>query len=857
MELLLVSHTHWDREWYRSFQAFRARLVDAIDALLDLCQADRGYRFVLDGQSILLEDYLEIRPRRQSDLEAFIRGGQIAVGPWYVQPDSLLPSGESHVRNLLEGRGVAERFGPPSTVAYTPDSFGHPAQLPQILRGFGLEAFVYWRGNGNESDALPSEYVWEAPDGSAIVACHLALGYFAAAQLGTDPEEAAARLERLGRRLAARAVSDAVLLMNGMDHQPPEPATRAVAEALAKRTGGPVHRARLEDFVARLPRDLPRYRGELLGARSANLLPGVWSTRTWLKQHNRSCESELQGWTEPFAALGRSLGRPDERPSLSAAWRTLLGNQAHDSICGCSQDYVHAQMLARYLECEDLARETTQRLLDGLAGYGGLRETPWTTELELAVFNPSPHTRSDVVRLPLDPTTALRPDIVDLERTALHPLLVHGARGGGYTLDGVPVRVATVEDPARYRFLQQHPPLELEFVVKDVPAFGWKRLRLKPIERTPDRWDEGRRIDSEEASVHVGDDGTLDVRLGECEFQGLCVFEDLGDRGDSYDFEPVSGGTIGRENLRVRRLVDAGGLQRLEIRLALRVPAQLDESRQRRSKETVVLPVRIDAQIVPGLRRIDLRVQLSNTARDHRLRLLFPTGQTADRFLAATSFDICERRTGVADTRDWVHPPPNTFPHQGWIHCNGLTVVAPGLPEGEVCPAGTIAVTLLRAVGWLSRGDLTRRPLPAGPAIPLPGAQCLGPLEARLWLLEGVQPRAALDAELGLRAALAGTSPPLPPGTPLLSLEPEGLLLSALKPAEKDAGELIVRVLNPTDEPLTARLRLGLPVRAAHAVRLDETDQGEPPEVTDAGVRFVLPPHALRSLALRLGRKSA
>ena len=163
MEAILVTHSHWDREWYRTFQDFRARLVDLVDRVIELCDADPGYRFLLDGQTVMLEDYLEIRPDRAEALGALCAAGRIGLGPWYVQPDSLLPCGEAHVRNLLIGRRVGEALGPVSRVGYTPDSFGHPAQLPQILAGFGIGSFVYWRGNGAEIDGLPAEYDWEAP----------------------------------------------------------------------------------------------------------------------------------------------------------------------------------------------------------------------------------------------------------------------------------------------------------------------------------------------------------------------------------------------------------------------------------------------------------------------------------------------------------------------------------------------------------------------------------------------------------------------------------------------------------------------------------------------------------------------
>src|SRR5712692_6145243 len=221
LRCVLVSHTHWDREWYRTFESFRGRLVDAVDRVLDLLSDDPGWFFVLDGQSIVVEDYLDVRPERRGELVAACQSGRLRVGPWYVQPDSLIPGGEAHVRNLLEGRLVAQAFGAPSSVAYTPDSFGHPAQFPQLFTGFGLDAFVYWRGNGSEIDALGPMYAWEAPDGSVIPACLLAKGYFCASALPHDVDAAVERLTSLGEQLAS-GDGDVVLFMNGVDHVLPD-----------------------------------------------------------------------------------------------------------------------------------------------------------------------------------------------------------------------------------------------------------------------------------------------------------------------------------------------------------------------------------------------------------------------------------------------------------------------------------------------------------------------------------------------------------------------------------------------------------------------------------------------------------
>jgi mannosylglycerate hydrolase len=872
MRAVIVSHTHWDREWYRTFQAFRARLVDAVDRVLELCAADPAYRFVLDGQSIVLEDYLEVRPGRRADLERFVRAGQLAIGPWYVQPDSLLPSGEAHVRNLLEGRRVAETIGPASRVGYTPDSFGHPAQFPQLYRGCGLDAFVYWRGNGDELDELQAEYRWESPDGSDIVACHLGRGYFAAAFLPEAPERAAVQLERLAERLAERASSGQVLLMNGVDHQLPDAHVGEAARALEKATGWTVERGLLEDFVRGVDGELASWRGELCGGRIANLLPGVWSTRTYLKLRNRACETALEGWAEPWSALARELGLCDERPALRLAWRELLRNQAHDSICGCSQDRVHEQMLGRYDAAEELAQETTRRALERIAGLPAARQTPWSDELDLAVFNPSAWPRSDVVRFRVDPEPAIRPDAEDLTRTAIHPLLRATFGEPGFTIDGEPARVVASSESGRYRLIEKFPALDVEWIARDVPAFGWKRVRLRAAQPCPDVADAGREIAAGDVRVRAGDDGTFEVELGGARFRGLCAVEDTGDRGDTYDFDPV-GPDLGVdvESVEVTRTRHPSGIEQLRVARRLRLPARLSADRSARSDETVALDLVCEARVAPGVERVDLRVELENRAEDHRLRLLFPTGAPVASFVAASTFDAMQRTPGPRPAHGWIHPAPATFPHQGWIAANGLMVVAPGLPEGEVLGDGTIAVTLLRAVGWLSRLSLETRPQPAGPSVPTPGAQCPGRLEARLALCPGLDPSAARDAELGLACVLAGDAPRARAGEPLLELEPRELCLSALKPAERGDG-LIVRVLNPTDRPLQAHLRCGFDVGDAVVVQLDETPveareggvgrvrevrvkRGRPEdgrvEQTGRELRLVVPPRALRSLCLR------
>jgi mannosylglycerate hydrolase len=169
---IVVAHTHWDREWYWPFEHFRLELARVVDDVIDTLERDPGFTcFTLDGQAIVLEDYLELRPQREHRLRALLAARRIVVGPSYVLPDELLVGGEPLVRNLLLGRSVCQRFGAqPSAVGYMPDSFGHPLQLPQVLAGFGIESFVFSRGLGDELDELGVIFRWRAPDGSEVLA---------------------------------------------------------------------------------------------------------------------------------------------------------------------------------------------------------------------------------------------------------------------------------------------------------------------------------------------------------------------------------------------------------------------------------------------------------------------------------------------------------------------------------------------------------------------------------------------------------------------------------------------------------------------------------------------------------------
>ena len=420
---LVVPHTHWDREWYLPFESFRLRLGAIVDGVLDTLERDSSFTtFTLDGQAIVLEDYVEVRPENEGRLRALLGAGRLEVGPSYVLPDEILVGGESLVRNLLLGRRVCLRFGvEPSGAGYLPDSFGHPAQLPQILAGFGIRTFLFSRGMGDEIDDVGVFFRWRAGD-AEVVACQMLPHYdnFARLTWYHDAEERVRAIVGHFGEVVRGAGQDEIVLANGSDHLPIEPELPEILAEL-EQTFGAAFRIGRYDGHAPAPDGLPVHEGELVGSRLQNVLRGVNSARIYLKQANERAEQRLLS-IETAAAL-RTLREEAPYPAadLRLAWRDLLRNHPHDSICGCSCDEVHRDMLVRY---EQLDR-TLDYVERAALGVGG------------ALVNTLPYRRRRVVEgdlLELDGFCGARPG----------PLAQDGTR---FDLDELAERLSFEDEP--------------------------------------------------------------------------------------------------------------------------------------------------------------------------------------------------------------------------------------------------------------------------------------------------------------------------------------------------------------------------------------------------------------------------
>lgn len=861
-----VLSTHWDREWYQPFQDYRYRLVQLIDRILD--RRLQG-AFCTDGQSILLEDYLEIRPERRAQVHELLRMRRILTGPWYVLPDEFLVSGESIVRNLRYGREIARRLGgEPSNAGFVCDMFGHISQLPQIFSGFGIKVGFIWRGTNTIETR---HFIWRGADGTELPCYRFGGGGYCSFAFDVrhahepdrsfDPAKAAEDLKAYIESEARHTQVDPILLFDGGDHLEHDPRYYEVVL-----NHGAIEHTSLDEYMSDLlpqvEKITTRLEGELREpsryTRDVDqqwLIPGVASSRVWIKQANAECQSLLCQWAEPFSAFAFDAAHP--KGYLETAWRWLLQNHPHDSICGCSVDTVHEDMKYRFSQCRQiadrLATESMRKLALAVQGTLGDRE------LRVVVFNPLPVALEEPVELTLaipaswptfseffgfEPKPGFR--IFDAEGKELaYQRLAQGLHRQKFQTFDV-------------KFPQSSKAHDVKVGVRlSIPPVGYTTLVVRADSKftrypeVPGLATSDHSMENEVLNLRIEPNGTLtvaDKRSGQT-YEGWLTFEDRADIGDGWYHgvavnDQVFSSTACRTD--VALVHDGPMLSTFRLRTTMRVPAQFEFDRMVRSDRMVDLTIDSRVTLRAGCDRVEIHTIVYNEADDHRLRVLFPSGARAETFLADTPFDVVERPIALRkDNHFYKELEVETKPQQSWtsVHdgARGVAVVAAGLMEATVrdLPDRPVALTLFRG---------TRRTVFTDGE---PLGQLRGPCESRYWIVPGQSDRIRLgrlgqQIVGGIRASQidakdkpAGLAPA---SASFLRVEGPAIMTSA----RRVEGGLEVRLFNP--EASAANVGVG-PARSAERVDFESRPQGDV-TVSDGTARITLKPKQIVTLRI-------
>lgn len=767
-KVYIISHSHWDREWYMAYEQHHMRLIELIDDLLELFEVDPSFNsFHLDGQTIILDDYLQVRPEKRQAIQQAINEGKLRIGPFYILQDDFLISSESNVRNMLIGMEESRKWGTPVMLGYFPDTFGNMGQTPQLMKQAGISAAAFGRGVkpiGFDNQVLEaenyssqySEMWWKGPDQTAIFGLLFANWYSNGNEIPVEKEAALAFWKQKLADAEQYASTNHLLMMNGVDHQPVQKdISKAIHLANELFPDYEFIHSNFTDYLEAVQKDVPEDLGSVEGELTSQETDGWYtlantaSARVYLKQWNTKVQRQLENITEPLATMAYEVSGNYPHDQLDYVWKTLMQNHPHDSICGCSVDSVHREMIPRFEKADEVGKYLAQDSLEQLtaaidttgfpkdsfpfvivntAGMDKTGEAEITIELERKRFAEGipEQLYQELENLPK------RKYHVETKSGATIPaILSEETVQFGYDLPKDRFRV-----PYMARMIKVTLPLE------NMPAFSWETFALvegeaKAEEKETMIHQSGRIIENGPLHLTIEKNGTITMedRKNKRKLNNLHIFEDIGDIGNEYIFkQPFCDQPIlssNKENSEVKVLVDTPEIAKISILQEMEIPVSADERLEKeqqmvvefryrkaeRSKEKRILQIKTIMTIRKDSKKIDFETTLDNQMKDHRLRVLFPTKLHVEHHEADSIFEVVKRPNHVS--KSWENPT-NPQHQQAFVNIHdeeyGVTVGNFGLNEYEVTEDGQIAVTLLRSVGEL--GDWGY--------FPTPEAQCLG-----------------------------------------------------------------------------------------------------------------------------------
>ncbi len=768
----VITAGHLDIEWYQPLRSYRFWTVRALEELRHIDATRPDFRtYVLDGQYYPLQEYLQVMPQNREAMRDLVARRRLAIGPFFTQFDEWLPSAESMIRNCLYGDRRCRAFGRPMRAGYLPDNFGHPLQMPQILRGFGIDSLLFMRGMPEVLGGHDDEFAYVGLDGSTLFASHFRESYSGAFDIFNrpilpsqprsvpyyadflsyehhlelaehdDPQRIARNMVENVRRLLPRYPSRVVPLVAGYDHLPPQAGIGSSVKA-ANEMQDEVEfvMGDVEEYVrlaqSRLP-DGPRQSRsfELTGSRYQFVLLGALSARTYLKREHFACEALMERYAEPLDALAGLYGHPHAQTLFDEAWEAIMVNSAHDSIHGSSVDEVHVEMQARYGAARQIAagivHESLAHLAAVLPAWGGRRD-----EI-LAVSPVSGKAQPVTLWVPT-------PEGTDSATARLAVVDASGAASPAQVIPPEPIPLNGRGDPRHDPF----PGRQFTQILfqGDFEAYAPKTYRVVPADALPPAAPavlagDGPLPHLENALLRVEADGALlrivDKRSG-WTVTGLNLLEEDADAGDPWDYAApwTPGEVVHSSDVPFSaRVVESGPVRAtLELCATLSVPKRLEGDV--RSAERTDIPLSFVISLRADSPCVEVRLTLDNSAEDHRIRLRIPSPVRTASVRSQGHLAVLDRAVErPVEIEPWAQPPTRLLPCREWIavedDAHGLAVALKGMYDYEAIPdpetgRPDLCVTLLRGFGCMNRCHTATREGAAAPSVPTPGAQCPG-----------------------------------------------------------------------------------------------------------------------------------
>ncbi|MDR0450925.1 MAG: hypothetical protein LBH26_06640 [Treponema sp.] len=860
-EVIIVASTHWDREWYRSFSEFRVRLCELINRLLPLLEEGVVDCYTFDGQSAVWEDYLEAYPENEDRLRKLAREGKLMFGPLYKLPDEFLSGGEALIRNFLMGDELCSRIGGKCRAGYLPDNFGHVSQLPQILKGSGLDAAFFFQG-ADLQNAEQKKFWWIAPDNSRVLGLQVPLGYWSLKSWDRQGKSVAGHFLEAYEHLKNTGVLGHVLLVKGSEHPFQNPALPELAGE-ARQAGSPLKGAEPGGKA------LGEVRGELRDFHAGPDPTGVCSCRGSVKRGLFEAKAELLRYAEPLAAWRWALGGEYPEGILNHAWKDLLKALGHDGVSGCSSDPVMADIDSYLRHAREEAASLSALSLAGLfSAFPPLAENE--SGFTLFVFNPLRYSYAGIITAEL---------CIEDENTRDFTLIDENGTPveWEYISSRQDISTREFDYDSRERVYQRC--FTIRFWVEDLRPLSIRRYALKPSALREFRRKELTVrlkpsipvIQNEYYIIEAEADTSLRVTLKESGkvFPGLNLLVSRGEAGDTYHhvspladehtFPVLSG-------ISVR--VNSSLASELCIRGELRPPAGSAEDFLGRRKDRACCAFETRVLLSRFSPLIDIRTEFDNRAEDHILFAGFPVPFEGAWDFSQIAFDEIRR----SDTDTEFRPESNSaqsalrsFEGYAGLRFPGgdIVVTSRGLSEYHTKQRGEETIfylSLLRSTGWMFHGlprSWREGQQSAAPLIETPKARELGRNVFEYAFMLNTD-QALFHAEayrFPPRSALFKGKPVAPPAAPGrenplpdFSFTDERIGQSALKKWRFGKG-LLLRLFNTSDDTVSFSFRPGSgTVKVSQADLLEKP--GEEIPLHRGLVSLVAPPRRIITLIL-------
>lgn len=872
-QFCIISHTHWDREWYQPFENFRLRLVDLIDNLLDVIEEYPDYIFHLDAQTIVLEDYLQIKPLKRQLLHNCIKNGNIIVGPWYVQNDFYLTSGEATIRNLIYGIKLANEFGNCARVGYTPDQFGVISQLPQILRNFNSDSCIFGRGYFKsiywdmEYDEFkkavpPAEFIWEGADGTRVLGVHMPYWYNNAQRFSQDESRAVKLIEKIEESFEGITATPYLLLMNGVDHLEAQENILPIIERLNINlvNNKIVKQITMQNYVNSIKEflsldngfmndNLNIFKGELRNGDNRNLLQNTLSSRIYLKVLNTKAQKILENILEPLYSFIAMSGASDKYPReyFEYLWKLLIQNHPHDSICGCSHEDVHSQMEDRYSRFFNLSNDLLKRGLEFVSNHY-IRENINDNDYIITVCNFSEDKINGVVEVDIE--------IPIDENVEGFNILDQKLNNVEFEIISITRKLKSCLSPINLPGVIDVDSFKVRLYVKDLGQFSINSFVVKPQEieiltkKNPEENLSKAVFENDYIKTLINDDGTIDI---ECKQTGqiyddILEIEDNEDVGDVYNYYGKNLEPITTKNLKplITKIVDTKLKKQYRLTFNLMLPVDFDKTVNLRNEKTILNKIEIDLILYKDSKWLEFNFKVDNKSENHRLRALINSGIYSDYTFASAPFDVVKRnKNNLLDGKHNGDQPNNGFVDI-MDNNKSLAIITEGIYEYKhnQNKDGVIAFTLVRASCGVESFDGTN-------------SSCIREINLRLALMphagdynEAKIPTIQKQFQCGLisacfpadikkfssgRAAVQESDIKevfyrndkycdmnIACSTSFVNVIGEGIVITAIKKSE-NSEKYIIRIYNSSENASLAKVRFLKEIRNAYEVTMEET----------------------------------